>query len=102
MSGKPPTVLQAFAIASCGAALAFFSCLGGAAIMGNIDGASSRAENMAVLAGLAGFVVGLIICLVGGVLVIVRMFRAVMASNRIDAPAEPPRPPVPPTPPDGE
>jgi len=92
MFGKPPTVSQAFVIVLCGAALAMFSCLGGAAVMGNIEGESTPTENMAVLAGLAGFVAGLVICGVGGVLVIVRMFRGTVASNRIDAPAGAPPP----------
>lgn len=86
MSRRVPTVIQAFILVACGAALAFFGCLG----------ALSGGNDTAFAVGGSAFALGLLAFLAGGVWLMFLVIRATIqtfAGARTPPPADPPSAP---------
>jgi len=88
---KGPTFLQAFLLTICGAALAFFGCLGALTTMGRDQ------QNMLGTVGGLGFVAGLLMLMVGMVLLAYVIIRAIVRAVRGETPSSPPSDPYPPS-----
>jgi hypothetical protein len=81
---KGPTFVQAFLLTISGAALAFFGCLGALTTMGR-----DQQTVLGTVGGL-GFVVGLLMLMVGMVLLGYVIVRAIVRAIRGDPPSPPP------------
>jgi hypothetical protein len=75
---KGPTFVQAFLLTISGAALAFFGCLGALTTMG-------REQNLLGTVGGVGFVVGLLMLMIGMVLLGYVIIRAIVKAIRGDS-----------------